>query len=723
MHVRRPAVPLLLVCLAGLLTLVTLPAVYVRDEIADEHALADRVGAAATSEPVREVAAERIVDAAIDAGAEQLLITRPLATGGIEALLDTPVVRQLARGAARDAHALLEGREDTFVLDLGRGTALVIDGLRSVSPRAAEALPEGFDPEVLRIRSDEPALVAVRRLVDLGEWLALVAPLGALLCAAGALVLSRDRRRTLVQLGAAVAVAATLLLLLLALGRAAAVPGAAAAPDVTAAAGALWDALLGDLSLWAETTLLAGLVVAVVAAARREQQPQGTVSKLLSTVSRVRQAQTPRWRTARAVALLAAAALIAWETELAVRLAAIGLAVYAISELAAVLDATSARRRAAATASAARRAQGAAGDRWRARLAALSRPRVVVPALAVLVAIAATVLLTVDKPQPARAAAAPATGCNGSRAYCDLRLDHYTFAGTHNSFSAGQEPGWLIPNQRFGIARQLDDGIRAFLLDVHYGEQTDQLVRTDLKAEGMDRNKVTRAIGADNVATADRLVARTGAGTLRGRRELFLCHTLCELGAEPALDQMRAYDRWLAGHPGEVLLFILEPYVPPSEIADLFRRSGLIDDVWTLDRQAPLPTLGELVAADRRLLVFTEADGGAPAWYMTAWSFFQDTPLGATKPSELRCRRERGDADSPLLLVNHWIDTFPPSPSRNREIGGAFLERQLARCERAREMQPNVVAVDFHQNSGVVAAARRLNEAAAQAARRLEAVD
>ncbi|MBB4661266.1 hypothetical protein [Conexibacter arvalis] len=763
---RRPALPLLLVCLAGLLALIALPAVYVRGEIVDERALADRVGAAATSAPVRAVAAQRIVDAAVDAGAEQLLITRPLAIAGIESLLDTPVVRQLARGAARDAHALLvEGREGTFVLDLGRGTALVLDGLRSVSPRAAEALPEGFDPEVLRIDSDDPALAGVRRLVAIGDWLAWVAPLGAIACAAGALLLSRDRRRTLVQLGGALAVASTLLLVLLAVARRAAVPGAEAAPDVAAAAGALWDALLGDLSLWAETALLAGLVVAVVAAARRDQQPQGTVSRLLSTVSRVRQAQTPRWRTVRAFALLAAAALIAWEPELALRLTAIGLAVYAISELAAVLDASSAswlrqraeqraaaeRARAAAERAAAAGASGGArgaaagpggpgagrgggargagrsggggGGRLRGAFAAARQPRLAIPAAAVVLAVAIAAVLTGDKPQPPARAAVPATGCNGARAYCDLRLDQYTFAGTHNSYSAAQEPGWLIPNQRFGIARQLDDGIRAFLLDVHVGEQTDQLVRTDLRAEGMNRNKVTRAIGADNVALADRLIARAGAGTLRGRRELFLCHTLCELGAAPALAQMRAYARWLDRHPGEVLLFMLEPYVPPRQIVQLFRRAGLLDDVWTLDRQAPLPTLGDLVRADRRLLVFTEADGGAPPWYMKAWSFFQDTPLGATKASELRCRRQRGDADSPLLLVNHWIDAFPPSPRANREIGGAFLERRLDRCARERDMQPNVVAVDFHQTSGVVEAASALNEASVEAARRLEALD
>ena len=31
------------------------------------------------------------------------------------------------------------------------------------------------------------------------------------------------------------------------------------------------------------------------------------------------------------------------------------------------------------------------------------------------------------------------------------------------------EPGWFLPNQRYGIIRQLDDGIRGLLIDTHYG--------------------------------------------------------------------------------------------------------------------------------------------------------------------------------------------------------------------------------------------------------------
>jgi len=716
---RRGHVVLLLVALTGVLAFVALPAVYVRTQVLDRNQLADRVGAAVTSEQVRAVAAARIVDEAVDAGADELLTARPLAIAGVQALLGTPVVRNLARGISNDAYALLvKGENGTYVLDLGRSTALVLEGLRSVSPRLAESLPEGFDPEILRIDADDPTLVSVRRVADLGGWIAVVAPLGALAAAIAALLLGReDRRRVLLQLGSALAMAGALLLFLLTLARAAAVPGIEAGSDVSAAAGALWDALLGDLSIWSQTLLLAGLVLAAVAATRRQQQ--GVAGRLLDTVQRVRRAATPRVRTLRALVLLAAAALVAWEPALAVRLIAIGLAVYAIAELAAVLDQTSDRR-------AARRAQAGAGGaashgglRLRARVPS---PRVVVPVAAVIAAIALAAFLTDDAPQPPALAAAPADGCNGSRAYCELQLDQYAFATTHNSFSAAQEPGWLIPNQRFGIARQLEDGIRGFMLDVHVGVRTDKLVRTDLQAEGSDRNKVGKVLGAENLATAERLGGRIGAGELSGRRELFLCHTLCELGATPALEQLRAFRRWLAVHRDQVLVFIIEPYATPARIERLFRDAGLLDEVVTLDRTAPLPTLGDLVRADRRLIVYSEGEAGAPPWYMPAWSFIQDTPLGAEKASEFSCRRSRGDADSPLLLVNHWIDSFPPNPRRNHEVGGAVLTKRLDRCERERQMMVNMIGVDFYDRSGVVEAARALNEQSVAANERIDAL-
>jgi hypothetical protein len=61
-------------------------------------------------------------------------------------------------------------------------------------------------------------------------------------------------------------------------------------------------------------------------------------------------------------------------------------------------------------------------------------------------------------------------------------------------------------------------------------------------------------------------------------------------------------------------------------------------------------------------------------------------------------------------MINHWIPPFPPSVTRNQAIGGAFLHTRLGRCERARDMLPNIIAVDFYERTGVVGAARRLTE-------------
>ena len=62
-----------------------------------------------------------------------------------------------------------------------------------------------------------------------------------------------------------------------------------------------------------------------------------------------------------------------------------------------------------------------------------------------------------------------------------------------------------------------------------------------------------------------------------------------------------------------------------------------------------------------------------------------------------------------MLLLNHWIDTFPPSVSRNDRIGASFLERRARRCGQARGLTPNLLAVDFYERSDVVDVARRLN--------------
>ncbi len=286
------------------------------------------------------------------------------------------------------------------------------------------------------------------------------------------------------------------------------------------------------------------------------------------------------------------------------------------------------------------------------------------------------------------------------------------FAGTHNSFAASSEPGWYFASQTYPIARQLKDGIRALLIDVHFGvyDPATGRVRTDLSAEGSDRNKVAAQVPARALRVADRVAGRVGVGTLNGPPEPYLCHTLCELGAEPLNRELEVIGTFLKQHPDQVVVVIVEDYVPPATVERAFEQTGLTRYVATLDRQAPMPTLGELIARGQRLVVFAEDQGGSPAWYEPAFSFIQDTPLGATRPDQLSCERNRGEADSPLLLINYWIPPFPPSLTLNATIGRTpFLRGRVERCLHKRGFKGAIVAVDFYQRTSVVDVAEELN--------------
>jgi hypothetical protein len=314
--------------------------------------------------------------------------------------------------------------------------------------------------------------------------------------------------------------------------------------------------------------------------------------------------------------------------------------------------------------------------------------------------------------------------CNGSFGLCDVRLNEAVFAGTHNSFSAADSPGWFIANQKHTIGRQLKDGIRLFLIDAHWGIRDDEgKVRTDFASEGRDRNRVAKSLPPEVLKAAERLAGRLGAGSTKGERDLWLCHTVCELGATRMVDSLEGIRKFLDENRGEVVILFIEPYVAPADIAKVFERSGLDRYVVTLARDEPLPTLGQLVRRNRRVVVFTEkdADGTVP-WYLDGFSFIQDTPLGATKVSQLRCRRERGSAHSPIAMINHWADVFPP----RRGANVPFQRQQVIvdrahRCGRKLGVTVNLIAVDHYDVGDLIPAVDELNGERIQAVRREQA--
>jgi hypothetical protein len=154
-------------------------------------------------------------------------------------------------------------------------------------------------------------------------------------------------------------------------------------------------------------------------------------------------------------------------------------------------------------------------------------------------------------------------------------------------------------------------------------------------------------------------------------------------------------------------VIFIEPSIDPPDIEAAFRDADLIPYLATLKRYEPLPTLRELIASNRRLVVFTEREGGNPPWYHAGFSYTQDTEVGAELDE---CKARNGAPTSPLMMLNHWVDGFPPPVEANEDV--TELDDLLKRarvCRRELGRVPNLFPVDFYDSSDIVEAAERLN--------------
>jgi hypothetical protein len=524
-------------------------------------------------------------------------------------------------------------------------------------------------------------------------WIALTA--GALLLAGGVLLM-RDRRDALVAAGAALIVTGLGLWVLLPIGEAV-VGRVADAPRVSAALAGLWSVALAGVPRWG---LMYGGIGVVLAAAGSSLLERLDVPELARGASRLL-VDAPRHRSARlarGVALAGAGllAVAAPRATLAVltALAGIGLAFVGLREVfAVVLHAAPAHARFG-------RAFAASGEGWAAGAVLV----------VVLAAVFASGIAVANRARAEESAPTTIDACNGAAALCGRRLDEVVLAGTHNSMASADVPSWLFPQQERGMVAQLEDGVRALLVDVHYGTPVGDRVRTDLSS-GAQRAAAERALGPEGTAAAMRIRDRLVGGEA-GARGLYLCHGFCELGALRLDRALRAVRDFLAAHPNEVVVLVVEDYVSPADLAEAFEASGLAELVYRGAPGAPWPTLRELIARDERVVAAIESGRPGVPWLLPAFAVLQETPYTFPSAADtLSCAPNRGGTSGSLFLLNHWIQTTPAARPSNAAVVNrldALVER-ASRCERSRGRRPNVIAVDFYRTGALLRATRVLN--------------
>ena len=297
-------------------------------------------------------------------------------------------------------------------------------------------------------------------------------------------------------------------------------------------------------------------------------------------------------------------------------------------------------------------------------------------------ALAASVVLGVVF-APTAAGGPERTYCNGSAEMCGLRYDQAAYLTTHNSMASTADR-FISPLQDGDIRTQLDDGARALLLDTHRWERSDQVA---------ERLKVSDFAPAMRGKVAD-IIDRTGPV----RPGTWLCHAVCRAGALPLVGTLREIRAWLDRHPGEVVTLIVQSGISGKETASAFRKAGLRDLLFTPDRDpsTPWPKLGDMVAADKRLVVLSEGSGGPPAWFRGFYKYGMETPYDFRDPGKMSCAPNRGGRGKRLFLLNHFITDAGGSRLDAGEVNAKdFVLDRARRCAAERGRPVNFVAVDF----------------------------
>jgi hypothetical protein len=649
---------------------------------------ADRVADSLADSRTSSYVAEKITDAVVAANAD-LILVRPLVKTSAQTVVSSAPFRTVVREGVKQSHVLLATEGGRAVLLSVSDFGLILRQALADHPELAAKIPEDAVAVLGRLDGG-PLLEASADILRTGQRLGqrprLIGYLGILLLII-AVLLAAERELALLRAGIAVTATAGIILLVYELG----VLVVVRLPDDPALGQALagvWSTFVAGFRIRVMVVAGIGLLMTAAATAFLEVMKLEAIRRSLQRFLGGAHAN-PWVRLLRGLTLVLVGCLtvIATETALRILTGVVGavVAFLGLRELCrlAVDPAARLARQVERLESRDRR-----GSRWLGRTLTAA-------AVAVLLVPGVIVLTHTPDEKPLPAAASQA--CNGLEELCDRPLDQVVFACTHNAMGAADVPGWMFPNQQYGIRRQLEDGIRALMLDVLPGIPVKGAVKTDLEDSEFSREKLETVLGAEGLDAALRIRERL-LGARQEDREPYLCHALCEIGAQrlvPVLGQIRDF---LADNPREIILLIIEDSVPAADIADAFVESGLVELVYRGPVAAPWPTLGEMAAAGERVVVLGENDTEGVDWYHPAWEVVQETRYDFKSAEEFDCLPNRGGTSGSLLLVNHWVNTPPtslPSDAARVNARGPLLDR-IEDCRRERGRLPNIIAVDFY---------------------------
>tara|TARA_B110000438_G_scaffold299527_1_gene349885 strand:+ start:535 stop:1644 length:1110 start_codon:yes stop_codon:yes gene_type:complete len=243
--------------------------------------------------------------------------------------------------------------------------------------------------------------------------------------------------------------------------------------------------------------------------------------------------------------------------------------------------------------------------------------------------------------------------CNGSPILCNKHYNNVAFLTTHNSFNS-EEGNFSLPNQNFNIVTQLNNGVRALMLDVY------------------DSGGIP-----------------------------MVYHGSAILGSNPLLDYLNQINLFLSNNTNEIITIILECYTDANSIENVINQAGLNNFLYTHDSINSWPTLQTMINNNNRLVIFSDVDDASAnqPWYHYIWDYAVETHYSVNNQNDFNCDFNRGDSINDLFIFNHFVTTILGTGDENASLtanSNPFFLNRAVQCQQEKNKFPNFITVDFY---------------------------
>ncbi len=308
--------------------------------------------------------------------------------------------------------------------------------------------------------------------------------------------------------------------------------------------------------------------------------------------------------------------------------------------------------------------------------------------------------------------AADTTGCNGHDELCDKRFDEVVIAASHNSMSVA-DGTWYLAEQPKDMVSSLDDGIRGLLVDTWYGQPAanGRAITADRSVAAAEQ-QLLQTHGPEVVASVRRTIDRVRNTRPTGPVAPYFCHTVCELGATAMAPEMARLNTWMDAHPREVVVMFIQDTVTPQDTDAVLRAAGLAEKAYAHPAGAQWPTLGQMIESNKRLLVLMENHGGGAElpYLHQGFDLVQDTEYTFDTAADFTCTLKRGQPDSPLFNINHWLASFAKLVSNAEQVNAYdVLKARVDDCRDVRGRTPTMISVNWYDHGDLFRVVDELN--------------